>query len=62
MASSLAGVGDLVKVWTKHEGKKLAIVVSQQYRTYGTEGKVKRLDADYFTFVQSCDMEMVSEG
>lgn len=55
--------GDLVKVWTKHEGKKLAIVVGMKHRTtYGIEWKVKRLDADYFTYVQSCDMEMVSEG
>lgn len=55
-------VGDLVKVWTKYEGKKLAIVVEQHCNTYGIEWKVKRLDTNCFTLCQSCDVEVVSEG
>ena len=55
-------VGDLVKVETKHEGKKLAIVVEPYYSELGREWLVKRLDSPRMTIASACDLELVSEG
>ncbi len=49
-------VGDLVKVQTKHEGEKLAVVVSQ----HGIEWKVKRLDSSSMTICFPSDLEVIS--
>jgi len=55
-------VGDLVKVKTKHEGEKLAVVVSQHFSPIGIEWKVKRLDSSYMTLCCPSDLEVVSES
>ena len=56
-------VGDLVIVETKHEGKKLAIVVEPYYsEELGSEWLVKRLDSPRMTIASACDLELVSEG
>ena len=59
--------GDLVKVETKHEGKKLAIVVEPvprgvYYSELEREWFVKRLDSPRMTIASACDLELVSEG
>ncbi len=56
-------VGDLVKVQTKHEGQKLAVVVKPHYSsTFGLEWIVKPLDASRNVCCQPCDLEVVSAG
>ena len=55
-------VGDLVKVETKHEGKKLAVVVEPHFSKMGREWLVKRLDSHRMTIASPCDLEVVSES
>ena len=55
-------VGDLVMVKTKYEDKKPAVVVSQHFSAIGIEWKVKRLDLNYMTLCQICDLEVISES
>ena len=55
-------VGDLVKVKTKHEGEKLALVISKHFHSVGVEWMVQRLDGARLTLCQSCDLEVVSES
>ena len=55
-------IGDLVKVKTKHEGEKLAIVVSQHFSPIGKEWKVKRIDSSDMTLCCPSDLEVVSES
>ena len=55
-------VGDLVKIKTKHEGKKLAVVVAPYFSTTcGGEWLVKRTDTYRMTIASPCDLEVVSE-
>jgi len=54
--------GDLVKVKTKHEGEKLAVVVSQHFSPIGIEWKVKRLDSSSMTICFPSDLEVISAG
>jgi hypothetical protein len=49
-------------VKTKYEDKKPAVVVSQHFSAIGIEWKVKRLDLDYMTLCQICDLEVISES
>ena len=54
-------VGDLVKVETKYEGKKLAVVIEPYYGTGMLEWVVKRLDSYDMTIADPCDLELVSK-
>ena len=55
-------VGDLVKIQTKHEGDKLAVVVEPHFSTVGREWIVKRTDTYRMTIAAPCDLEVVSEA
>ena len=55
-------IGDLVKVQTKHEGEKLAVVVEPRFSTVGREWIVKRTDTYRMTIAAPCDLEVVSEA
>ena len=54
--------GDLVKIQTKFEGQKLAVVLKEYYSTYGREWLVQRLDINRQTVCSPCDVEVVSES
>ena len=54
--------GDLVKVKTKLEGEKLALVIEPHFSSYGREWIVKRVDQHRMTICSPCDLEVLSEG
>ena len=55
-------VGDLVRVRTKHEGDKLAVIVEPNFSIMGREWIVKRVDSHHLTICSPVDLEVVSEG
>tara|TARA_R100001594_G_scaffold64632_1_gene98956 strand:- start:364 stop:534 length:171 start_codon:yes stop_codon:yes gene_type:complete len=54
-------VGDLVKVKTKYEGWKLALIVGLHSCPLGLDYVVKRLDVEHRTIASPCDLEVVSQ-
>lgn len=53
-------VGDLVKVKTKYEGKKLAVIVEPHFSTIGKEWLVRRIDSHRMTIAAPCDLEVIN--
>ena len=53
-------VGDLVKVKTKYEGEKLALIVDYHGSSTGLDYVVRRLDSVRETIASACDLEVVS--
>lgn len=54
-------IGDLVKVQTKHEGGKLAVIIEPNFSIMGREWIVKRVDSHHLTICSPCDLEVISE-
>ena len=54
--------GDLVKVKTKLDGSKLALVIESHYSSLGVEWAVKPLDHACTVICSPCDLEVISES
>jgi hypothetical protein len=54
--------GDLVKVKTKLDGSKLALVIEPHYSSFGVEWAVAPLDHSRAVICSPCDLEVISES
>lgn len=55
-------VGDLVKIQTKHHGKRVGVIIEPYYSPAGCEWLVNRLNGEGNIICCPSDLEMVNES